>query len=366
MAIASSNPLLKKFAGLLLQWHQQLDRPLPWKGSTNPYLIWLSEILLQQTRVEQGLPYYLNFVDLFPTVFDLAHASEDEVLKAWEGLGYYNRARNLHFTAKYIAFECEGVFPHSYDGWLALKGVGPYTAAAIVSFAFNLPYAVVDGNVFRVLSRIFGIDTPINSTSGKKAFHHLANQVLDKTNPAAYNQAIMDFGAVHCKPKKPLCSTCPFQGHCRAFQEGTVDILPVKLKKVKRKNRYLHFVVLEVMEQVVLEKRTGKDVWRGLHAFPCLEGIDLDPTLQQLSDFVVDSFGVPTDDLTFEKVSLPFKQLLTHQKIMAKFWLFKAPAVTLVEDRSQFMVDRKNLRKFAFPKIIDCYLTDNSLNLILV
>ena len=259
------------FTTHLLQWASQHERHLPWKESKNPYYIWLSEIILQQTRVEQGLPYYLKFVEHYPTVFDLANATEDEVLKDWEGLGYYSRARNLHAAAKYIATELDGHFPDTYDSILKLKGVGPYTAAAIASFAFQLPYAVVDGNVYRVLSRFFGMDTPIDSTIGKKQFANLAQQLLDPTKPDVYNQAIMDFGATWCTPKQAKCNKCPLSEQCAAFQTNRVEKYPIKQKKLKKRTRYFHYLIFNYSGQTWIEKRAGKDIWQGLYQFPLIE-----------------------------------------------------------------------------------------------
>ena len=219
------------FTKNLMAWFATNHRPMPWKGEKNPYLIWLSEIILQQTRVEQGLPYFLKFKENYPTVTDLANAPEDEVMRMWQGLGYYSRARNLHFTAKHIAYDLNGVFPKTYVEILKLKGVGTYTAAAIASFAYDLPNAVVDGNVYRVLARYFGIETPIDSTIGKKEFTKLAYELLDNKRPADYNQAIMDFGATQCKPKKPNCINCPLNQKCIGFNTQKIDTLPIKTKK---------------------------------------------------------------------------------------------------------------------------------------
>ncbi|NJN78344.1 MAG: A/G-specific adenine glycosylase, partial [Saprospiraceae bacterium] len=225
----------KDFTPNLLFWFSKNYRPMPWKGERNPYYIWLSEIILQQTRVEQGLPYFLKFKENYPTIKDLAAATEDEVMLLWQGLGYYSRARNLHFTAKYITYELDGIFPNTYSEIIRLKGVGSYTAAAIASFAYNLPHAVVDGNVYRVLSRYFGIHTPIDSTEGKKQFEKLANDLIDKERAADYNQAIMDFGATHCTPRNPSCSACILSSNCIGFNTQKNDILPVKTKKIKKK-----------------------------------------------------------------------------------------------------------------------------------
>ena len=335
---------------------------MPWKGERNPYLVWLSEIILQQTRVEQGLPYYERFRERFPTVTDLANAPEDEVMKLWEGLGYYSRARNLHSAARYIAEELKGVFPSTYSDILALKGVGPYTAAAIASFAFDLPQAVVDGNVYRVLSRYFGIATPIDSGAGKKEFAQLAQMLLDTNQPAIYNQAIIDFGAVQCKPKQPLCADCPLQENCVAYREERINDFPVKSKKIKKRLRYFNYLVISDQEgALLLQKRSAKDIWQNLYEFPLIESEEL---LDQEAVFRHER----TLQLTgaypqLNRVSRPFQQVLTHQKITARFWELSAPEINFSKKSGLISTPRKKLRKFAFPKIIDWYLQDKSLYL---
>ncbi len=258
------------FSNKLVSWYKVNKRDLPWRNTTNAYYIWLSEIILQQTRVEQGLPYYLAFLKAYPKIQHLANASEDDVLKRWQGLGYYSRARNLHFTAKYITSNYGGEFPNDYQKILKLKGVGPYTAAAITSFAFGLPYAVVDGNVIRVLSRIFGINTPFDSAIGKKQFQELAQELLIKESSWLYNQAIMEFGAIQCKPKLPDCSICPMQGSCEAYNNNTITELPVRSKKIKVRNRFLYFLMIEKKKGIYLGKRES-GIWQGLYEFPFLE-----------------------------------------------------------------------------------------------
>ncbi len=240
-----------KFSNTLIYWYLQNNRDLPWRKSKNPYFIWLSEIMLQQTRVAQGLAYYLKFTTTFPTVFDLAKADESTVLKMWQGLGYYSRARNLHFSAKQISNELNGIFPSTYEEIIKLKGIGDYTASAISSICFNEPTAVVDGNVYRVLSRYFGLNTPTNSTSGIKEFKTLAQTLIDISQPGTYNQALMDFGALHCKPQNPLCETCPFSDSCVAFEKKLTKELPVKEKKIKVRKRYFNFLVIktEIIKQ---------------------------------------------------------------------------------------------------------------------
>ncbi len=353
----------------LLKWFANHLRPMPWKGIKNPYFIWLSEIILQQTRVEQGLPYYEHFIEQYPTVFDLAKAPEDAIMKSWEGLGYYSRARNLHTAAKQIVTEHNGVFPNTHEEILKLKGVGPYTAAAIASFAFDLPHAVVDGNVYRVLSRYFGIDTPIDSGEGKRLFNSLALTLLDKKQPAAYNQAIMDFGATQCTPKRPKCNTCPFTDQCSAKLEKRITELPVKSKKIIKKNRFFNYLVLYVGEQVLLHKRSAKDIWANLYEFPLLETEAL-LDRSAIDDSRLDWLGsVNNQDKTlgnsaeFWKVSKPFQQTLTHQKITARFWEYRIETIDFDKNLGFLLAQKDKLPTFAFPKIIDWYFGDNSLYL---
>lgn len=244
---------------------------MPWKGEKDPYKIWLSEIILQQTRVEQGLSYYNRFIAAFPEINKLAKAPEKKVLKLWEGLGYYSRCRNLLTTAKFITQNLKGIFPDNYDDIKKLKGVGTYTAAAIASFAFNLPYAVVDGNVFRVLSRVYGIKTPIDTTEGKKYFLALADELLDKKQPGKYNQAIMDFGATVCKPVSPLCTSCVFQKYCVARNQHSITVLPVKIKKHAIKKRWFYYLVIKQDTRYAVQQRSTKDIWQGLYEFPLIE-----------------------------------------------------------------------------------------------
>lgn len=260
------------FSNSLVQWYLQNKRDLPWRNTTNPYHIWLSEIMLQQTRVAQGLPYFLSFTASFPTVFDLANADEEQVLKLWQGLGYYSRARNLHNTAKYVAFELGGVFPDNYKDLLQLKGVGEYTAAAIASFSYNEAVPVVDGNVFRVLSRYFDIETDIASSGAKKEFTELASELIPKDKPALFNQAIMEFGALQCVPKNPNCEMCVLNSGCLALQKNKVNTLPVKLKKTKVRNRYFNYVIFSDDNQnYIVRKRIEKGIWHNLYEFPQIE-----------------------------------------------------------------------------------------------
>ncbi len=270
------------FSKKLIAWYLQNKREMPWRQTKEPYRIWLSEIILQQTRVAQGEPYYLTFVDTFPTIFDLANATEESVLKLWQGLGYYSRARNLHAAAKYVAYECNGVFPKSFASLLALKGVGEYTASAIASICYGEAVPVIDGNVYRVLSRYFGIDTPINSTEGIKTFKKLAIELMDHDAPSDYNQAIMEFGALQCKPKSPYCIVCPLNDSCEALRLGTVPQLPVKLKKTKVKKRYFNYLIFTINDQeTIVQQRTSKGIWQHLYEFPLVES-DRDLTLEEI------------------------------------------------------------------------------------
>lgn len=311
------------FSKKLIYWYLENKRELPWRKTSNPYYIWLSEIMLQQTRVEQGLPYFLKFKDAFPTVFDLANANESTVLKLWQGLGYYSRARNLHFTAKYIANELKGEFPNNYKDLLALKGVGDYTASAIASICFNESAAVVDGNVYRVLSRYFGIKTPINTTKGNKEFKALAQTLLDVKNPGTFNQAIMEFGATHCKPQNPYCTSCIFDDSCVAKEKKLVKQLPVKEKKLKVKKRYFNYLFITTDNgYTVLNERKGKGIWQGLFEFPLIE-TQKEITHKELIQHTAFK-AIFSKDVTislFNEETIVHK--LSHQHLYTKFWIVK-------------------------------------------
>ncbi len=318
------------FSNILINWYLKNKRKLPWRQTSDPYRIWLSEIMLQQTRINQGLPYYLKFITEFPSVFDLAKAPQQKVLKLWQGLGYYSRARNLHETSKYVANELDGKFPDSYKDLLKLKGVGDYTASAIASISYNEPVAVVDGNVYRVLARYFNIDTPVNSTAGIKEFKELATEMLDVQHPGKYNQAIMEFGALHCKPQNPLCDTCPLAGSCLALKFKTQHELPVKIKKGKIKNRYFNYLVFISEEnKTCLEQRTGKGIWQGLYQFPLVETpkpLSSEEFLEK--DSVKKLIDAETDEISlYNEVAVVHK--LSHQHIHTRFWIVqKADSLT--------------------------------------
>jgi A/G-specific adenine glycosylase len=312
-----------EFSQRLIQWYQEHKRDLPWRHTSNPYLIWLSEVILQQTRVAQGLPYYHQFVQTFPTVRDLAAASQQQVLKLWQGLGYYSRARNLHTAAMQVV-DNGGVFPDNYKDLLQLKGVGEYTAAAIASFAYNEPVAVIDGNVYRVLSRIYGIDTAINETAGIKQFKKLAGQLLDQDHPANHNQAIMEFGALQCVPVNPACDVCPFKTDCIAFKTGQISRLPVKIKKAKVKNLFHHYLVtITPAGKTLLAQRPQTGIWAGLFEFPYIEasGALMPHELTSHAKFDNVYGGLRFRESVYNQQ--PILHVLSHRKIHAYFWIIE-------------------------------------------
>lgn len=339
------------FSNVLIQWYLQNKRDLPWRNTTDPYPIWLSEIMLQQTRVAQGMPYFLSFTTAFPTVFDLAKANEEQVLKLWQGLGYYSRARNLHKTAQHIAQELSGVFPGNYNDLLKLKGVGEYTAAAIASFSYNQAVPVVDGNVFRVLSRYFDLDTDIAQASAKKEFAALAFELMPKDNPATFNQAIMEFGALQCVPKSPNCGICVFNESCAALQKSKVDQLPVKSKKLKVRNRYFNYLVLEdETGNTLIQKRTDKGIWHNLYEFPLMEtekeeGFDRVSEVIQ-GDYFKDNTVISM--LEYNEKSIIHK--LSHQHLHIKFW--KVSVKGTIENG----LDGETLKTFPFPIVIHNFI----------
>ncbi|MFV0604425.1 MAG: A/G-specific adenine glycosylase [Niabella sp.] len=346
-----TNLFSNHFTTLLLKWNNQKNtRTMPWKGEKDPYKIWLSEIILQQTRVEQGLIYYKKFIYNFPTITVLAQTPENKIFKLWEGLGYYSRCRNLIATAKHIAFEKNGVFPSSYEDIIKLKGIGTYTAAAIASFAFNLPFAVLDGNVYRVLARVFGIVTPIDEPAGKKEFTLMAQSLLYKKNPGEYNQAIMDFGATVCKPQTPLCTTCVFQKNCMAYKLGRVKDLPVKAKKIQVKTRFFYFFIVEYNNAWAIQERVAKDIWQHLYQFPLIEVEKPQPYTKIIPIAIKQGWLQKSDSI--QSYSDVITQKLTHQTIKAVFVHVKPqkkPELGLLYK----WVKKRNMKEIAFPKIIN-------------
>ena len=343
------------FTNLLIEWYLQKKRDLPWRNTTNPYPIWLSEIILQQTRVAQGMPYFYAFLESFPTVKELAIANEQQVLKLWQGLGYYSRARNLHQTAQYIANELDGVFPNSYAGLIQLKGIGEYTAAAIASFAYNEPVPVVDGNVFRVVSRYFGIESDISTGKTKKEFTALAAELLSKEQPALFNQAIMEFGAMHCTPKNPDCENCIFNSSCVALQKGLVGQLPFKSKKIKIRKRYFNYIVLQDKKgNTKIQQRTDKGIWHNLYEFPLFEttqeeGFEtIAPLIKNDTDFGDSVVSIQEAN----PISLIHK--LSHQHLYIKFW--KVTVNNTLTDG----VNPEQLRTFPFPIVIHNFIEEDA------
>jgi len=341
-----------KFYNTLIYWYLQNKRALPWRKSKHPYFIWLSEIMLQQTRVAQGLAYYLKFTEEFPTVFDLAKADESTVLKMWQGLGYYSRARNLHFSAKYIANELNGEFPSTYKEIIKLKGVGDYTASAIASICFNEPTAVVDGNVYRVLSRYFGIATPINSSAGIKEFKALAQSLLDTKQPGTYNQALMDFGAMHCKPQNPLCDTCPFANSCVALEKKLTKELPVKEKKIKITKRYFNFLVIKTDDHnTILKERKGKGIWQGLYQFPLIETKNISNQREIVaSEEFQNLFPAETTLSLFNKKEIIHK--LSHQHLYTQFWIVETSSL------KEASISWGNIEDYPVPILIANFLKE--------
>ena len=342
---------------ILINWYLINRRILPWRDTSDPYKIWISEIILQQTRVAQGLDYFNKFIDRFPDVFSLAQADEDEVLKYWQGLGYYSRARNLHTAAKTIVDTYQGEFPKTFTEIKSLKGIGDYTAAAIASFSWNLPHAVVDGNVYRILSRLFAIDTPIDTTAGKKVFAELAAELLPDDQAGLYNQAIMDFGALQCIPQSPDCNRCPLTDHCLAFAQNEVQSYPVKQGKTKTRNRYFHFFHIYYRDNTWIQKRDQNDIWKGLYQFPLIETEQAcDWTeLQKNDEFkrLFDNCG----KIKIQLISPEIKHVLSHQKLYATF--FRVEVENTGDLSSLFQeIKSEDLDKYAVPKLILRYLNE--------
>lgn len=348
-------------ASALLTWYPRHQRDLPWRHTRDPYAIWLSEVILQQTRVAQGLPYYNTFLAAYPTVQDMAAAPEAEVLRYWQGLGYYSRARNMHRTAQQVVSEYAGKFPATYAELLKLRGVGPYTAAAIASFAFDEAVAVLDGNVYRVLARIFGLHSDIAAPSSRKEFQAVADQHIPASTPADFNQAIMEFGAIQCTPAKPDCLFCPMQHQCWAFQHGQVALLPVKSKAKASRTRYFHYFVLRHGEQTYLRERREKDIWQGLYDFALAETTVPELPPAELGRHL-EALGATLDTSRAAEPSAAYKHVLSHQKLEARFHPLELtqplPATTL-RDLGLKAYSTAEIEALPKPKLIANYCDQN-------
>ena len=350
---------IRYFSKKLVEWYPANRRPLPWRDTTDPYRIWLSEIILQQTRVVQGLPYYHQFVERYPTVRQLADAPEQEILRLWQGLGYYTRARNLHKCAKVVAEQHGGNFPGSSKALESLPGIGKYTAAAIASFAFGERIAVVDGNVFRVLSRIFGIQTPINSPEGQKEFSELANSLISEFDPGQHNQAAMEFGALVCTPVSPRCGECPFMTRCIAFQQDLIPVFPVKAKGKKSRRRYFYYIVVEQENSLLMRRRQEKDIWQGLFDFVLVETSRPSQTENVLREPENQKWLHETDDLKISKV---YKHVLTHQTIQCRFIHIKRKKAFVSPDKEFAFYSAAEVELLPKPALISRFLQEQNIH----
>jgi A/G-specific adenine glycosylase len=344
---------MPKFHKILTLWYQQNKRDLPWRTKNDPYSVWVSEIILQQTRVDQGTAYFLRFIERFPNVESLADAPENEVLRLWQGLGYYSRARNMHVAARQIISDFNGLFPDTIVNIRKLKGIGDYTSAAIASIAFGLPHAAIDGNVYRVLSRVFAIQTPIDSTMGKREFSNLANELLDRQNPGLFNEALMDFGALQCVAQNPDCSLCPFAEQCIAFSQNKIALLPFKSKKTKVRNRYFYYLFISEDKYFYLERRTLRDIWQNMYQFPLIES-SVALTIQEVlkSDQFRSLFK--DHEISIDSISAEIIHILTHQKLHVRFI-----EISCLKSDSSFpwiKVLPAQVSAYPIPKLIDNFL----------
>lgn len=342
------------FSEEIIEWYKENKRELPWRNTVDPYIIWLSEIIMQQTRVEQGTPYFNRFAEKYPSVQDFAEAKEEEILKLWQGLGYYSRGRNMHHTAQFVMEHHAGYFPSNYESLIKLKGVGEYTAAAISSFSSNEARAVVDGNVFRLLSRYFGIDVPINSGKGKKIFTDLANELLDKSQAGVFNQAIMEFGSLQCKPKNPDCLACPLQAACEAKKANRIHELPVKIKSQKSRDRFFNYILVLKEDQILLNKRGAGDIWENLYDLPLFES-NLPFTAEELIESIefMNCFG---NNVQIKSISKPIKHVLSHQNLHTNFIHIENFSEEFLTNKNWFFVNQNELNNYAQPKLIFHFL----------
>lgn len=339
----------------MLLWYNSNKRDLPWRNISDPYKIWLSEVILQQTRVNQGWDYYLRFIEKYPTVSALAAAKQQDVLKLWQGLGYYSRARNLHEAAQFVVNEYKGKFPKDYVSIKSLKGVGEYTAGAIASIAYNIAVPAVDGNVMRVYSRLFGITTPVDSTNGKKEIYEIARELVPPDFPGIYNQAVMELGAMVCVPAKPDCINCPVQEACYAYAHKMMLNFPIKQGKTKQRNRYFNYLVITHTDKILIRLRGAKDIWQGLHDFPMFESNKSIATGEFLKNKMwkeVMSIVKPR----MEDASEEYVHILSHQKLYARFYAIHSIGKITDIPPGCFWIKIKDLKKYAVPKLIDLYI----------
>lgn len=345
--------MIKSISDDLLQWHKDHPRPMPWSETVDPYRIWISEIILQQTRVNQGWDYYLNFIDRFPSVHVLASAHEDEVLKQWEGLGYYSRARNLHKSAKILVEKYDGQMPATYEEVISLPGIGPYTTSAILSFAFNKKYPVVDGNVIRVVARIFGIQEDTNTSSGLKSIHSYATKLIKPQQPSIFNQAIMNFGAMQCVPQSPNCSECILQKKCKAKKLDLVDSIPTKKKKIKKKKRYFHyFDLIDNRGKRIISKRSENDIWAGLYEFLLKENkASTYLKMDEILDLLKEDLVIKDEVILVSREKQ--KSILSHQIVY--FCIYKLECRGY-KTKTKSLIVTNSVEEYAFPKLLDLYL----------
>ncbi|MFO8234921.1 MAG: A/G-specific adenine glycosylase [Bacteroidales bacterium] len=345
---------------VLDRWYDENSRELPWRNTNDPYKIWVSEIILQQTRVNQGLEYYKNFIKKFPDVHALGKSSLDEILKVWQGLGYYNRAKHMHETSKIIDQARNGKFPSNYKELLKLKGIGEYTAAAIASFAFNEPIATIDGNIQRFITRLYGIDAPVNSRQGKKRIQELSANLLNKNNPGKHNQAMIEFGAIHCKPKQPKCNECPFHSICVAYQKNLIHQLPVKSQTPKKTNRYFNFLIIRHRNKVFLEKRNSKNIWKNLYQFPLIESSEREEIAQIMQ---TDKWKQIFSDIQPDSIDefKEYKHVLTHQNLYARFYLIKTRTISEYLKQNFIEINLSMLNKYPIPRLIERFLEEEKI-----
>ncbi|MDC1081006.1 A/G-specific adenine glycosylase [Flavobacteriaceae bacterium] len=335
----------------LMAWYKINKRSFPWRQTTDPYRVWLSEVIMQQTRVAQGTPYYTSFIENFPTIDHLAAAKEQQVLKLWQGLGYYSRARNLHYTAKVIVSEYDSVFPKTFKELLTLKGIGDYTASAISSICFNEPQAVIDGNVYRVLSRYFGKDTPIDASHALKEFKILATELMGGESPGEFNQALMEFGALQCTPKNPVCNTCIFQNECTAFNQNLVGKLPLKKNKIKVTNRYFNYLVFETPnKKTILQQRTTKGIWQNLYEFPLVESLNVLSIDEIYEAPLISKYKKIKDTSVFKINETPIRHKLSHQQLYITFW--KVKTNTLLEEG----MFQNEVHNYPVPRVLEKFI----------